>query len=205
MLYIWRFYVSGRTNIYILCTCCLGILYLWGLLFIYVTKESDFKYSNKFSFLQWKMEKSKADIVRPVRRWSWFDGPRALASPWSTETWTPCSSRLLLGRSSPSASCRSFPLPLRASEWASSSGCGHENGVTPDSGFTWCHVQHLFSFHLCLQEESTGEITFYMKGADVAMASIVQYNDWLEEEVKTLSLIRNYKPLPYFLVDGAAL
>lgn len=23
-----------------------------------------------------------------------------------------------------------------------------------------------------------------MKGADVAMASIVQYNDWLEEEVK---------------------
>lgn len=24
-----------------------------------------------------------------------------------------------------------------------------------------------------------------MKGADVAMASIVQYNDWLEEEVKT--------------------
>lgn len=44
-----------------------------------------------------------------------------------------------------------------------------------------------------------------MKGADVAMASIVQYNDWLEEEVKTLSLIRNYKPLPYFLVDGAAL
>ncbi|CAG5956523.1 unnamed protein product [Menidia menidia] len=31
-------------------------------------------------------------------------------------------------------------------------------------------------------EESTGEITFYMKGADVAMATIVQYNDWLEEE-----------------------
>ena len=25
-----------------------------------------------------------------------------------------------------------------------------------------------------------------MKGADVAMASIVQYNDWLEEEVKDL-------------------
>ncbi|XP_051526759.1 probable phospholipid-transporting ATPase IIB isoform X1 [Myxocyprinus asiaticus] len=31
-------------------------------------------------------------------------------------------------------------------------------------------------------EEATGDITFYMKGADVAMASIVQYNDWLEEE-----------------------
>lgn len=36
---------------------------------------------------------------------------------------------------------------------------------------------------LCLQDESTGEITFYMKGADVVMAGIVQYNDWLEEEV----------------------
>lgn len=33
------------------------------------------------------------------------------------------------------------------------------------------------------QDESTGEITFYMKGADVVMSGIVQYNDWLEEEV----------------------
>ena len=30
---------------------------------------------------------------------------------------------------------------------------------------------------------SSGEITFYMKGADTIMSSIVQYNDWLEEEV----------------------
>lgn len=37
-----------------------------------------------------------------------------------------------------------------------------------------------------LQDESTGEITFYMKGADVAMSTIVQYNDWLEEEVSAL-------------------
>lgn len=37
---------------------------------------------------------------------------------------------------------------------------------------------------ILIQEESTGDITFYMKGADVAMASIVQYNDWLEEEVR---------------------
>lgn len=34
-----------------------------------------------------------------------------------------------------------------------------------------------------LQDEATAEITFYMKGADVAMSTIVQYNDWLEEEV----------------------
>lgn len=33
------------------------------------------------------------------------------------------------------------------------------------------------------QEEDTGEITFLMKGADVVMTTIVQYNDWLEEEV----------------------
>lgn len=39
------------------------------------------------------------------------------------------------------------------------------------------------SRRVSLQDESTAEITFYMKGADVAMASIVQYNDWLEEEV----------------------
>lgn len=39
------------------------------------------------------------------------------------------------------------------------------------------------SGRISLQDESTAEITFYMKGADVAMASIVQYNDWLEEEV----------------------
>ena len=36
----------------------------------------------------------------------------------------------------------------------------------------------------CSQEEATGEITFYMKGADAVMATIVQYSDWLEEEVQ---------------------
>ncbi|XP_028819924.1 putative phospholipid-transporting ATPase IIB isoform X3 [Denticeps clupeoides] len=35
---------------------------------------------------------------------------------------------------------------------------------------------------IIVREEATGSITLYMKGADVAMASIVQYNDWLEEE-----------------------
>ncbi|KAK6491592.1 putative phospholipid-transporting ATPase IIB isoform X2 [Huso huso] len=35
---------------------------------------------------------------------------------------------------------------------------------------------------IIVREESTGDITFYMKGADVAMSSTVQYNDWLEEE-----------------------
>uniref|UniRef100_A0A8C5MGS7 Phospholipid-transporting ATPase n=1 Tax=Leptobrachium leishanense TaxID=445787 RepID=A0A8C5MGS7_9ANUR len=35
---------------------------------------------------------------------------------------------------------------------------------------------------IIVREESSGDITFYMKGADIAMTSIVQYNDWLEEE-----------------------
>ncbi|MGH0167838.1 UNVERIFIED_CONTAM: hypothetical protein FKN15_053658 [Acipenser sinensis] len=33
-----------------------------------------------------------------------------------------------------------------------------------------------------VRDDSSGEIAFYMKGADVVMAGIVQYNDWLEEE-----------------------
>ncbi|XP_041375249.1 probable phospholipid-transporting ATPase IIB isoform X2 [Gigantopelta aegis] len=35
---------------------------------------------------------------------------------------------------------------------------------------------------IIVKEEETGEITFYLKGADVVMQSIVQYNDWLDEE-----------------------
>ena len=45
---------------------------------------------------------------------------------------------------------------------------------------------HTFtSFHL--QEDKTGEIVFYMKGADIVMSTIVQYNDWLEEEVDNMA------------------
>ena len=39
---------------------------------------------------------------------------------------------------------------------------------------------------LCIQNVTSGEIIFYMKGADVVMKSIVEYNDWLEEEVRFL-------------------
>ena len=45
---------------------------------------------------------------------------------------------------------------------------------------------YLFVF---LKEEETGEITFYLKGADSVMQSIVQYNDWLEEEVSGCGLL----------------
>lgn len=35
---------------------------------------------------------------------------------------------------------------------------------------------------IIVQDKITGEITFYLKGADVVMQTIVQYNDWLSEE-----------------------
>lgn len=35
---------------------------------------------------------------------------------------------------------------------------------------------------IILKEDKTGEIVFYLKGADVIMTKIVQYADWLEEE-----------------------
>nr|CAD7457737.1 unnamed protein product [Timema tahoe] len=35
---------------------------------------------------------------------------------------------------------------------------------------------------IILKEDQSGEIIFYLKGADVVMSGIVQYNDWLEEE-----------------------
>lgn len=35
---------------------------------------------------------------------------------------------------------------------------------------------------IVIRDSSSGEVTFYEKGADVVMARIVQQNDWLEEE-----------------------
>ncbi|XP_054619235.1 probable phospholipid-transporting ATPase IIB isoform X4 [Dunckerocampus dactyliophorus] len=60
---------------------------------------------------------------------------------------------------------------------------------TPSGQILSFHILQIFPFTseskrmgIIVREELTGDITFYMKGADVAMASIVQYNDWLEEE-----------------------
>lgn len=35
---------------------------------------------------------------------------------------------------------------------------------------------------IIVKEKNTGNIVFFMKGADVVMSKIVQFNDWLEEE-----------------------
>ena len=40
---------------------------------------------------------------------------------------------------------------------------------------------------IIVREIETGEITFYEKGADVVMMTIVQYNDWLEEETGNMA------------------
>ncbi|CAB4064955.1 E7.6.2.1 [Lepeophtheirus salmonis] len=40
---------------------------------------------------------------------------------------------------------------------------------------------------IILKDDGTEEITFYVKGADIVMSSIVQYNDWLEEEVDNMA------------------
>ncbi|KAG2465208.1 ATP9B ATPase, partial [Polypterus senegalus] len=60
---------------------------------------------------------------------------------------------------------------------------------TPGGQILTFYILQIFPFTseskrmgIIVREESTGDITFYMKGADVAMSSIVQYNDWLEEE-----------------------
>ena len=40
---------------------------------------------------------------------------------------------------------------------------------------------------IILQDDQSGEFMFYMKGADTVMSTIVQYNDWLEEEVDNMA------------------
>ncbi|CAH2002034.1 unnamed protein product [Acanthoscelides obtectus] len=40
---------------------------------------------------------------------------------------------------------------------------------------------------IIVKDLQTGEILFYLKGADVVMSAIVQYTDWLEEEVGNMA------------------
>ena len=39
---------------------------------------------------------------------------------------------------------------------------------------------------IIVRDLETEQIVFYLKGADMVMKPIVQYNDWLEEEVGCL-------------------
>ncbi|CAH0381213.1 unnamed protein product [Bemisia tabaci] len=40
---------------------------------------------------------------------------------------------------------------------------------------------------ILVKDESSGEIIFYLKGADIVMKSIVQYTDWLDEECDNMA------------------
>eukprot|EP00088_Acartia_fossae_P009469 TRINITY_DN1459_c0_g1_i2.p1 TRINITY_DN1459_c0_g1~~TRINITY_DN1459_c0_g1_i2.p1 ORF type:complete len:559 (+),score=147.38 TRINITY_DN1459_c0_g1_i2:158-1678(+) len=40
---------------------------------------------------------------------------------------------------------------------------------------------------IILRDQNTGQIVFYMKGADTVMSTIVEYNDWLSEEVDNMA------------------
>ncbi|CAF0724837.1 unnamed protein product [Rotaria sp. Silwood1] len=40
---------------------------------------------------------------------------------------------------------------------------------------------------IIIRDEQTNEIIFYLKGADIVMQSIVQYNDWLQEECSNMA------------------
>lgn len=40
---------------------------------------------------------------------------------------------------------------------------------------------------IIVKEESSSEIIFYLKGADVVMSGIVQYNDWLDEVCENMA------------------
>lgn len=62
-------------------------------------------------------------------------------------------------------------------------------GSLSQEKFLKFHILQVFPFTseskrmgIIVQDTASGEITFYLKGADVVMASIVQYNDWLSEE-----------------------
>ncbi len=63
-------------------------------------------------------------------------------------------------------------------------------------------TQHLFHYQILqtfpftsetkrmgiiIRDEQTNEIIFYLKGADIVMQSIVQYNDWLQEECSNMA------------------
>ncbi|XP_037913734.1 probable phospholipid-transporting ATPase IIA isoform X2 [Hermetia illucens] len=63
------------------------------------------------------------------------------------------------------------------------------DSIGGSDGLMKFHILQVFPFTseskrmgIIVKDAQTGEITFYLKGADVVMSAIVQYNDWLSEE-----------------------
>ena len=95
----------------------------------------------------------------------------------------------------------SSPDEVALVEWAGEQGLSltartlTEMTVTAPRGTTLGYdILQVFPFTsetkrmgIIVRDKSTGEIIFYMKGADVVMSAIVQYNDWLLEEVDNMA------------------
>ncbi|ESN91643.1 hypothetical protein HELRODRAFT_96328 [Helobdella robusta] len=65
---------------------------------------------------------------------------------------------------------------------------------TPDGQLLGYDILQIFPFTsetkrmgIVVRDQKTNEITFYMKGADVVMQKIVQYNDWMKEECDNMA------------------
>lgn len=72
---------------------------------------------------------------------------------------------------------------------ASSPSDSEGSGTPVDNSILKFQILQVFPFTsetkrmgIIIKDMKSGEITFYLKGADVVMSSIVQYNDWLSEE-----------------------
>lgn len=64
----------------------------------------------------------------------------------------------------------------------------------PNGQFLEYDILQIFPFSsetkrmgIIVRERSSGEITFYLKGADTVMASIIQYSDWLQEQCDNMA------------------
>jgi phospholipid-translocating ATPase len=65
---------------------------------------------------------------------------------------------------------------------------------SPDENFYEYEILQIFPFTsetkrmgIIIKNKQTNEIIFYLKGADTVMQSIVQYNDWLNEECSNMA------------------
>merc|ERR1719187_2913818 len=95
----------------------------------------------------------------------------------------------------------SSPDEVALVEWAGSTGLSLAARSlstitlrTPQGTLLVYNILQVFPFTseskrmgIILRDTNTGEIVFYMKGADTVMSKIVQYNDWLEEEVDNMA------------------
>lgn len=69
----------------------------------------------------------------------------------------------------------------------------------PENNLLEYEILQLFPFTsetkrmgIIVRDKNSNEIIFYLKGADTVMQSIVQYNDWLNEEVRAKAQLNSH-------------